>query len=161
MSFSIIGTGMYVPPRIVTNDELSRFVDTSDEWIIQRTGISERRITDRNTPTYSLAVEAARQAIKDSGIEPGQIDLVLVATSTPDFLTPSTSCIVQKETGAENAAAFDIMAACSGFIYGLTIAKHLVEAHGGRIVLRTAPGEGCVFRIALPGPGAAVSPSSG
>jgi len=102
-------------------------VDTSDEWIVQRTGISERRILDKDTPTYTLAVEAARQAIKDSGIRPEQIDLILVTTSTPDFLTPSTSCIVQKETGAVNAAAFDIMAACSGFIYGLTIAKQFIE----------------------------------
>lgn len=127
VNVGILGIGSCVPEKVLTNSDLEKMVDTSDEWIIQRTGISERRITDRNTPTYSLAVEAARQAIKDSGIEPGQIDLVLVATSTPDFLTPSTSCIVQKETGAENAAAFDIMAACSGFIYGLTIAKQFVE----------------------------------
>lgn len=127
VSVGIIGIGSCVPERVLTNSDLEKMVDTSDEWIVQRTGISERRILDKDTPTYTLAVEAARQAIKDSGIRPEQIDLILVTTSTPDFLTPSTSCIVQKETGAVNAAAFDIMAACSGFIYGLTIAKQFIE----------------------------------
>jgi len=102
-------------------------VDTSDEWIIKRTGISERRILDKETPIYSLAVEAAKQALLDSGLSPEEIDLILVTTSTPDYLTPSTSCIIQKETGAVNAAAFDLMAACSGFIYGLTVAKQFIE----------------------------------
>lgn len=111
----------------MTNCDLEKMVDTSDEWIIQRTGISERRILDKNTPSYTLAVEAAKQAIADSGISPEQIGLILVSTSTPDFLTPSTSCIVQKETGAVNAASFDIMAACTGFIYGITIAKQFIE----------------------------------
>jgi len=102
-------------------------VDTSDEWITKRTGISERRILDEGAPIYSLAVEAAKQALLDSGLSPEEIDLVLVTTSTPDYLTPSTSCIVQKETGAVNAAAFDLVAACSGFIYGLTVAKQFIE----------------------------------
>jgi 3-oxoacyl-[acyl-carrier-protein] synthase-3 len=101
-------------------------VDTSDEWIIKRTGISERRILDEGTPIYSMAVEAARQAIEDSGLKPEDIDLILVTTSTPDYLTPSTSCIVQKETGAVNAAAFDLAAACSGFIYGMTVAQQFI-----------------------------------
>ncbi len=102
-------------------------VDTSDEWILKRTGISERRILEKNAPTYSLAVEAARQAINDAGLRPENIDLVLVTTSTPDYLTPSTSCIIQRETGAVNAAAFDLVAACSGFIYGMTIAQQFIQ----------------------------------
>ncbi len=111
----------------MTNADLEKLVETSDEWIIKRTGISERRILEDNTPTYSLAVKAARQAINDSGLLPENIDLILLTTSTPDYLTPSTSCIIQKETGAENAAAFDLVAACSGFIYGMTVAKQFIE----------------------------------
>lgn len=111
----------------MTNSDLEKMVDTSDEWIVKRTGITERRILDKDTPVYTLAVEAAKHAIKDSGISPDKIDLVLVTTSTPDYLTPSTSCIIQKEIGAMNAAAFDMMAACSGFIYGITVAKQFIE----------------------------------
>ncbi len=111
----------------MTNADLEKIVDTSDEWILKRTGISERRILEENSPLYPLAVEASRQAIKDSGILPEDIDLVIVTTSTPDFLTPSTSCIIQKETGAKNAAAFDLVAACSGFVYGMTVAKQFIE----------------------------------
>lgn len=102
-------------------------VETSDEWISKRTGISERRILEDNEPIYSMAVKAANRAIEDSGISAEDIDLVLVSTSTPDYLTPTTSCIIQKETGAVNAAAFDLAAACSGFIYGLTVAKQFIE----------------------------------
>lgn len=127
VSVGILGIGSCVPEKILTNSDLEKMVDTSDEWIIKRTGISERRILDKDTPIYTLAVEAAKQAIKDSGISPDQIDLVLVTTSTPDYLTPSTSCIIQKEIGAANAAAFDMMAACSGFIYGITVAKQFIE----------------------------------
>ncbi|NLP07039.1 MAG: ketoacyl-ACP synthase III [Clostridiaceae bacterium] len=135
VSVGILGIGSCVPERILTNSDLERMVDTSDEWIIKRTGISERRIIDKETPIYTLAVEAARQAIEDSGISPEQIDLILVSTTTPDYLTPSTSCIIQKETGAVNAAAFDVMAACSGFIYGITIAKQFIETGYYRHVL--------------------------
>lgn len=102
-------------------------VDTTDEWIIKRTGISERRILPEGTPIYSMAVEAAKQALADSGILPEEIDLILVTTSTPDYLTPNTSCIIQKETGAVNAAAFDLVAACSGFIYGMTVAQQFIQ----------------------------------
>jgi len=110
-------------------------VDTTDEWIIKRTGISERRILPESEPIYSLASEAAKQAIKDSGISPEEIDLIIVSTSTPDYLTPTTSCIIQKETGAVNAAAFDVAAACSGFIYGMTIAKQFIDTGYARYVL--------------------------
>ncbi len=102
-------------------------VETSDEWISKRTGISERRLLEDNEPIYSMAVKAAKQAIEDSGISAEDIDLVLVSTSTPDYLTPTTSCVIQKEVGAVNAAAFDIAAACSGFIYGLTVAQQFIE----------------------------------
>jgi 3-oxoacyl-[acyl-carrier-protein] synthase-3 len=127
VSVGILGIGSCVPEKILTNADLEKIVDTSDEWILKRTGISERRILEENSPLYPLAVEASRQAIKDSGILPEDIDLVIVTTSTPDFLTPSTSCIIQKETGAKNAAAFDLVAACSGFVYGMTVAKQFIE----------------------------------
>jgi 3-oxoacyl-[acyl-carrier-protein] synthase-3 len=127
VSVGILGIGSCVPEKILTNPDLEKMVDTSDEWILKRTGISERRILEKNAPTYSLAVEAARQAINDAGLRPENIDLVLVTTSTPDYLTPSTSCIIQRETGAVNAAAFDLVAACSGFIYGMTIAQQFIQ----------------------------------
>lgn len=110
-------------------------VNTSDDWIIKRTGISERRLLSENTPVYTMAVEAAKHAIKDSGISPEEIDLILVSTSTPDYLTPTTSCIIQKETGTINAASFDIVAACSGFIYGMTIAQQFIETGYAKNVL--------------------------
>jgi len=110
-------------------------VDTTDEWIIKRTGISERRILSENIPIYSMAAEAAKQAIKDSGVQPEEIDLILVSTSTPDYLTPTTSCIIQKETGAINAYSFDIAAACSGFIYGMTIAQQFIKTGYAKYVL--------------------------
>jgi len=106
---------------------LEKIVETTDEWILKRTGISERRILEEGKPIYSMAVEAAKQALIDSGVSPKEIDLILVTTSTPDYLTPNTSCIVQKEIGAENAAAFDLVAACSGFIYGMTVAQQFIE----------------------------------
>lgn len=111
----------------MTNSDLERLVDTSDEWIVKRTGISERRILQKDEPVSLMAVQAAKQAISDAGISSDEIDLIIVSTSTPDYLTPTTSCVIQKETGATNAAAFDVAAACSGFIYGLTIAKQFIE----------------------------------
>ena len=102
-------------------------VETSDEWIIKRTGISERRILSESLPVYTMAVEAAKQAVADSGLTAEDIDLIIVSTSTPDFLTPTTSCIIQKEIGANKASAFDLGAACSGFLYGMTVAKQFIE----------------------------------
>lgn len=119
----------------MTNSDLERMVDTSDEWIIKRTGISERRILPENEPVSLMAVQAAKQAIADAGISSDEIDLIIVSTTTPDYLTPTTSCIIQKETGAVNAAAFDISAACSGFVYGMTIAKQFIETGCYRTVL--------------------------
>lgn len=102
-------------------------VDTSDDWITKRTGISERRILEENEPIYTLGVEAAKSAIEDASLAAEDIDLIIVTSSTPDYLVPSQSCIIQKETGAKRAAAFDIIAACTGFIYGLTIAMQFIE----------------------------------
>lgn len=113
-------------------------VDTSDEWILKRTGISERRILEKDEPIYTLGVEAAKRAIKDSGLMPEDIDLIIVSSSTPDYLTPSTSCIIQKETGAVNAAAFDLAAACSGFVYAMTVAKQFIETGYYKHVLLVA-----------------------
>lgn len=102
-------------------------VDTSDEWIIKRTGISERKILPEDKPTYTMAVDAAKRALDDSGLSAEDIDLIIVSTSTPDYLTPTTSCIIQREIGAKNAAAFDMGAACTGFLYGMTVAMQFIE----------------------------------
>jgi 3-oxoacyl-[acyl-carrier-protein] synthase-3 len=126
-SVGILGVGNYVPKKILSNADLEKMVDTSDEWITKRTGISERRILEDEKPIYSMGVEAAKQALADAGLEAGDIDLVLVSTSTPDYFTPSTSCLIQREIGAVNAAAFDMVAACSGFVYGMTVAKQFIE----------------------------------
>ncbi len=122
----IIGIGSAVPEKVLTNFDLEKMVDTSDEWIQKRTGISERRILDKKTPAYVLGVEAARKAIDDAGIKPEDIDLIIVSTSCPDYLSPSVSCIIQKEIKAVNAAAFDLNAACSGFVYAMTTAYQFI-----------------------------------
>ncbi|HQJ60710.1 MAG TPA: 3-oxoacyl-ACP synthase, partial [bacterium] len=113
---AITGTGSFVPEKIMTNFDLEKIVDTSDEWIRTRTGISERRIADENTATSDIASIAAMRAIEDAGLTSEQIDLILVATVTPDMAFPSTACFVQKNIGAVNAAAFDMGAGCTGFI---------------------------------------------
>jgi 3-oxoacyl-[acyl-carrier-protein] synthase III len=138
VSVGILGIGSCVPKKVLKNSDLEKIVDTSDEWITKRTGISERRILEPGEPIYTLGIEAAKQAINDAGLSPEQIDLIIVSTSTPDYLTPSTSCIIQKETGAVNAAAFDIAAACSGFIYAMTIAKQFIETGYYKHVLLVA-----------------------
>jgi 3-oxoacyl-[acyl-carrier-protein] synthase-3 len=119
----IIGTGSYIPDNIVTNRDLEKIVETSDEWIVTRTGIKERRIADPDMATSDMATIAARRTIQDAGLSPEDIDLIIVATVTPDNNVPSTACIVQYNIGAINAAAFDLNAACSGFIYGLATAN--------------------------------------
>jgi 3-oxoacyl-[acyl-carrier-protein] synthase-3 len=124
----IIGTGACLPEKIVTNDDLAKMVDTSDEWITARTGIKERRLTDYATSTSDLAVKAARAALTNAKVSPDEVDLILVGTSTPDMLFPSVGCILQDRLGAKNAAAFDVSAACSGFNYALACAAALVEA---------------------------------
>ncbi|WP_027625468.1 beta-ketoacyl-ACP synthase III [Clostridium lundense] len=130
----ILATGSYVPDRIVTNDELSTVMDTNDEWIKTRTGICERRITTGEN-TSSIAAKAALKALESSYIKPVDLDLIIVATATPDCYTPSTACIVQDIIGATNATCFDISAACSGFIYGLNIAYQFIKNGAKKNVL--------------------------
>jgi 3-oxoacyl-[acyl-carrier-protein] synthase-3 len=123
----IIGTGSAFPQKILSNFDLEKLVDTSDEWITTRTGIKERRIASSGEYTSTFAVKAAENALQLSGTTPEEIDLLIVATVTPDFPFPATACIVQNEIGAKNAAAFDINAACSGFIYALSIADKFMQ----------------------------------
>ncbi len=132
---SIRSTGSYVPEKVLTNADLEKMVQTSDEWITTRTGIKERHIADREMATSDLAARAARNALERAGLAPEDIDLIIVATATPDMLFPSTACLVQKELGAANAAAFDLAAACSGFIYALATAKAFIESGTYRRVL--------------------------
>src|SRR5215831_10958488 len=126
---SIIGTGSYVPERVLTNADLSRIVDTSDEWITTRTGIKERRIAAKGEDTSDMAAKAALKALEQAKISPKEIDLILVATATPDMLFPATACFVQRKIGATNAACLDISAACAGFIFGLEIAQQFITSH--------------------------------
>lgn len=124
---SIIGTGSYMPEKILTNDDLSKIVDTSDEWITSRTGIRARRIAADDQATSDMASEAARRAMAAAGVTAEEINLIVVATVTPDMFFPSTACIVQKKIGASNAVCFDISAACSGFLYALQVARHFIN----------------------------------
>ena len=124
----ITALGCYSPPRVLTNRELETMVETNDEWILERTGISERRIADPSMATSDLAVEAARVALQQRGIPAHDLNAIIVCTVTPDMLFPSTACLVQDRIGAKGAWGFDLVAACSGFIYGLTTAAHLVSS---------------------------------
>lgn len=124
----IAGTGRFLPEKVLTNSDLEKMVDTSNQWIIERTGIRERHIADDNMCASDLAAPAALAALEKAGVKPEEIDLIIVGTSTPDMMFPSTACFVQAKIGAVNAAAFDILAACSGFIFGLTTAdKYIVS----------------------------------
>lgn len=123
----IVSTGRFVPEKILSNYDLEKMVETSDEWITQRTGIKERRIVDGTLSTTDLAVQAARNAMQKAGISPDEVDLVIVATVTPEMFFPSTACLVQKELKLKNAFAFDISAACSGFIYGMAVATQFIQ----------------------------------
>ncbi len=122
----IIGTGSYLPERVLTNFDLEKKVDTSDEWIQTRTGISERRLAEDNIATSDLAVPAATAALDAAGITAAELDLIIVATVTPDRVFPATACLIQHQLEAENAAAFDLNAACSGFVYGLKVAEQFL-----------------------------------
>ena len=126
---SIIGTGSYVPDKILSNEDLSRMVDTSDEWITTRTGIKERRVAAKDEYTSDMSAKAAMKAIEQANISPEEIDLILVATATPDMLFPATACFVQKKIGATNAACLDISAACAGFLFGIEIAQQFIRSH--------------------------------
>src|SRR5436190_7600229 len=125
---SIASVGSYVPARTLTNHDLAKMVDTSDEWITSRTGIKERHIAADDEFTSDLGAEAATRAMKKAGITAEQIDLIIVATITPDMPFPSTACLVQRKIGAKRAAAFDLAAACSGFIYALEIAQQFIRS---------------------------------
>jgi 3-oxoacyl-[acyl-carrier-protein] synthase-3 len=131
----IIGTGSYLPERIITNSDLEKIVDTTDEWIVTRTGIRQRRIADKNTATSDLATKAAEEALKSSGLKAQDLDMIIVATVTPDMNFPSTACIVQKNIGAMNAAAFDLEAACSGFLYAMVMANQCIATGLYRCVM--------------------------
>jgi len=121
-----LGTGSCLPEKVLTNSDLEKMVETSDEWIVKRTGISERRILSEDEPAYKLGIEAAKKALENAGVDAEAIDLIIVATDTPDYMSPSTSCIIQGAIGAVNAVAFDLNAACTGFIYGLVTAQQFI-----------------------------------
>lgn len=123
----IIGVGMYLPDNVLTNKDLEKMVDTTDEWIMTRTGIKERRIARNDEATSDMAVNAAKEALKDAKLKPEDIDLIIVATITPDMFFPATACIVQAKLGAREIPAFDVSVACSGFIYGLAIASQFIS----------------------------------
>jgi 3-oxoacyl-[acyl-carrier-protein] synthase-3 len=131
----IISTGRHLPERILTNEDLERMVDTSDEWIRERTGIRQRHVAADGETTCDLAEHAARQAIADSGLSPGDIDLLLVGTTTPDLIFPSTACLLQHRLGMAECGAFDVNAACSGFIYALSVADQYIRSGTARNVL--------------------------
>ncbi|MHB0875718.1 MAG: beta-ketoacyl-ACP synthase III [Anaerolineae bacterium] len=135
LSAHVIGWGTYLPQRRLPNSELEGKLDTSDEWIRTRTGIGERRIAGEGESTATMAVEAAKQALQVAGISPRRIDLIIVATISPEYIFPSTACLVQDAIGATSAAAFDISAGCSGFVYGLTLADQAIRSGGASTVL--------------------------
>ena len=136
MSLQILGTGSYLPPKIVTNDDLSKSLDTSDEWIYSHTGIHARHVAEADDTTSSMAVKAARRAMEASGTKPEQIGLIIVATSTPDYATfPSTACLVQAELGCPETGAYDLQAACAGFVYALEQARCWVKVNKERRAL--------------------------
>ncbi|TVX97712.1 beta-ketoacyl-ACP synthase III [Cohnella terricola] len=145
ISVGILGTGKYVPERRLTNQELEQKVETNDEWIVTRTGIRERRIAAPEQATSDLAYEASVKALDAAGITADDIDLIIVATITPDMFFPSTACLLQEKLGAKKAAAFDLSAACSGFIYGLANAVGFIKTGMYRHVL--VVGAECLSRI--------------
>jgi len=135
MKSRIIGTGRYLPERVMTNDDLAQLVDTSDEWIRTRTGIRERRIAAEWETTSDMAAEAAKRAVENAGVSPDEIDLIILATATPDMAFPSSACIVQHRLGIAGIAAFDISAACSGFLYALGIADQFLKNRTAKTAL--------------------------
>jgi 3-oxoacyl-[acyl-carrier-protein] synthase III len=124
----ITALGRYVPPRVVTNDDLAKIVDTNHDWIYARTGIIERHWVEPGTPSSELAAQAASDLLRNRGIEASEIDLIVFVTVTPDMFFPATACIVQEKIGAKNAWGFDLSAACSGFLYGLTVGAQFIES---------------------------------
>lgn len=135
MKSHIIGTGICVPDRIFTNNDLEKLVETSDEWIVSRTGIRERRRANASEASSDLAYIAAKHALKNAGIKPDLVDLILVATATPDMLFPSTACLIQGRLGLKNVPAFDLSAVCTGFIYGLSTADAFIKSDAYKTIL--------------------------
>ncbi|MCA1553524.1 MAG: ketoacyl-ACP synthase III, partial [Chloroflexi bacterium] len=124
----IVGWGCYVPEKVMTNDDIAKIVDTSDEWIQQRTGIRERRIADAKETTSTLAIRAAKDALWVAGLNPSDVELIIVATATPDYIFPATACLVQDALGASRAGAFDLSVGCSGFVYALGVGASMVTS---------------------------------
>jgi 3-oxoacyl-[acyl-carrier-protein] synthase-3 len=141
----IIGTGKYVPEKVLTNQDLEQMVETSDEWITTRTGIKERRMAADHEASSDLALKAAEAALENAGIAAEDLDLIIVSTITPDMFFPATACILQDKIGAKKAAAFDLSAACSGFIYALANAAHFISA--GTYKYALVVGAECLTRI--------------
>ena len=131
----VAGTGMYVPDKTCTNSDLEKTLNTSDEWIRTRTGISERRIAGKEESSSTLAVQAGIKALESANISPEEVDLIIICTSTPDILFPATACFVQNKIGAVNAVAYDISAVCSGFVFGISIAEQYIKSGRYRYVL--------------------------
>ncbi|MEE8148030.1 MAG: beta-ketoacyl-ACP synthase III [Longimicrobiales bacterium] len=131
----IVSTGRFLPERVMTNEDMAKLVDTSDEWIRERTGIRERRVADNGTTAADMGARSANCAMKRAGVEPGEVDLLIVSTATPDRWLPSTACDIQAILGATNAVAFDLSAACSGFLYGLSMAEGYIMAGRAEIAL--------------------------
>ena len=130
----IFGVGSYVPEKIVTNEDLSKIVETSDEWVRSRTGIAERRVADDKTATSDLAIQAAERALKDAKVSASELDLIIVGTSSPDMLFPSTGCILQEALKA-SCPAFDVSAACSGFNFAIATASSFIESKAYETIL--------------------------
>lgn len=135
---AIAGWGCSVPECVLTNADLEKIVETSDEWITTRTGIKERRVVGPEESTSTMAIAAAREALERAQVPPWQVDLVICCTATPDFLFPATACLVQHEIGAENAGAFDLEAACTGFVYGISVGSQFIQSGAYKTVLVVA-----------------------
>ena len=142
---SITGVGSFLPKKVLTNGDLSKMLDTTDEWITKRTGIRERRIVENGVAASDLAVEASLRALNDANVLPTEVDLIVTSTITPDCLFPSTSCYIQEKLGARNAGAFDLLAACAGFVYALSVAKSFVASGAMKTVL--VVGTECMSKI--------------
>ncbi|HEX2166547.1 MAG TPA: hypothetical protein VHG09_04855 [Longimicrobiales bacterium] len=134
----IVATGRYLPERVMTNADIEKMVDTTDEWITERTGIRERRIADADMGAAEMGARASRIAMERAGIQAGEVDIIVLATATPDRLLPSTACDLQALLGATNAAAYDISAACTGFIYALSVAEGHIASGNAEIALVVA-----------------------
>ena len=142
---SITGVGSFLPEKVLTNDDLSKMLDTTDEWITKRTGIRERRIVENGVAVSDLAVEASLRALDAANVLPAEVDLIITSTVTPDCLFPSSSCYIQEKIGARNAGSFDLLAACAGFVYALSVAKSFVASGAMKTVL--VVGAECMSKI--------------